>query len=75
MSRQRGRQGGASGSVHSIAVRSARTKDLRAELNCRCAGEDARVTIERACVRRLNIKGWNLEAKLHAAVPKPQGFA
>jgi hypothetical protein len=56
-------------------VRSARTEDLRAELNCRCAGEDARVTIERARVRRLNIEGWNLEAELDAAVLKPQGLA
>jgi hypothetical protein len=56
-------------------VRSARTEDLRAELNRRRAGEDARVTIERACVRRLNIEGRNLEAKLDAAVPKPQGLA
>jgi hypothetical protein len=26
-------------------------------------------------VRRLNIEGWNLEAELDAAVPKPQGLA
>jgi hypothetical protein len=47
ISRQRRRQGGASGSVHSPSVRSARTEDLRAELNRRRAGEDARVSIER----------------------------
>jgi hypothetical protein len=45
-SRQRHRQGGASGSVHSPSVRSARTEDLRAELNRRRAGEDARISIE-----------------------------
>jgi hypothetical protein len=59
-SRQRRHQGGASGSVHSPSVRSARTEDLRAELNCRHAGEDARLTIERARVVepiRLNYSG------------------
>jgi hypothetical protein len=75
VSRQRRHQGGVSGSVHSPTVRSARTEDLRAELNHRRAGEDARVTIERARVRRLNIEGRNLEAELDAAVPKPQGLA
>jgi hypothetical protein len=33
--------------VHSPSVRGARTKDLRAELNRRCAGEDARISLER----------------------------
>jgi hypothetical protein len=56
-------------------VRSARTKDLLAELNRRRAGEDARITIEWARVRRLNIEGWNLEPELDAAVAKPQGLA
>jgi hypothetical protein len=37
--------------------------------------EDARVTIKQAHVRRLSIEGWNLEAKLDAAVPKLQGLA
>jgi hypothetical protein len=74
VSRQQRRQGGASGSVHSPSVRSAQTEDLRAELNCRRAGEDAHVTIERARVHRLSIEGRNLEAELDAAVPKPQGF-
>jgi hypothetical protein len=72
-SRQRCRHGGAFGSVHSPTVRSARTEDLRAELNHRRAGEDARVTMERARDRRPNIKGRNLEAELDAAVQKPQG--
>jgi hypothetical protein len=43
------------------------------ELNCRRAGEDARVTMERARERRFNIEGRNLDAELDVAVPKPQG--
>jgi hypothetical protein len=62
-------------SAHSPSVRSAQTEDLRAELNRRRAGEDARITIERARVRRLSIEGWNLEVELDAVVPKPQGLA
>jgi hypothetical protein len=61
--------------MHSPTVRSARTKDTQVELNRRRAGEDARVTIERARVRRLNIEGRNLKAELDAAVPKLQGLA
>jgi hypothetical protein len=56
-------------------VRSARTEDLRAELNRRRAGEDAHISIKRACNRRLNIEGRNLGAELDAVVPKPQGLA
>jgi hypothetical protein len=73
--RQRRHQGGASGSVHSPSVRSARTEDLRAELNRRRAGEDARVSIERARGRRLSIEGRDLDAEFAAAVPTPQGPA
>jgi hypothetical protein len=73
--RQRCRQGGASGSMHSPSVRSARTEDLRAELNRRHAGEDACISIERARNRRRNIEGRNLGAELDAVVPKPQGLA
>ena len=40
------RQGGASASVRSPTVRGARTEDLRAELNRRRAGEDARISVE-----------------------------
>jgi hypothetical protein len=61
--------------MHSPSVRSARTEDLQVELNRRRAGEDARVTIEWARVRRLNIEGRNLEAELDATAPKPQGLA
>jgi hypothetical protein len=56
-------------------VRSARTEDLRAELTRRCAGEDARISIERARNRWHNIKGRNLRAELDVVVPKPQGLA
>jgi hypothetical protein len=73
VSRQRCRQGGTSGSVHSPSVRSARTKDLRAELNRRRAGEDARVSIEWARVRRLNIEGHDLDAELAEVAPSPPG--
>jgi hypothetical protein len=73
--RQRRRQGGASGSVHSLSVRSARTEDLRAELNRRHAGEDARTSIERARNRRLNVEDRDLEPELNAAVARPQGLA
>jgi hypothetical protein len=73
VSRQRRRQGGASDSVHSPSVRSARTEDLRAELNRRRAREDARVAIGRARDRRLNIEGRDLDAELAAAAPTLQG--
>jgi hypothetical protein len=56
-------------------VRSARTEDLRAELNHRRAGEDARISIERARTHQLNIEGRNLGVKLDAAVTSPQGLA
>jgi hypothetical protein len=54
-------------------VRSARTEDLRAELNHRRTREDARVSIERARGRRLNIGGRDLDAELAAVAPAPQG--
>jgi hypothetical protein len=73
VSRQRCRQGSASGSVHSPSVRSARTEDLRIELNRRRAGEDARVSIERARGRRLNIEGRDLDAELATEALAPQG--
>jgi hypothetical protein len=41
------RQREVSASVHSPSVRGARTDDLRAELNRRRAGEDARISLER----------------------------
>src|SRR4029078_4502518 len=66
------RQGGASASVHSPTVRGARTEELRAELHRRRVGEDARISVERARERRLNIEGRNLNADLDVAAPKPQ---
>jgi hypothetical protein len=47
--------------VHSPAVKGARTDDLWAELNRRRAGEDARVSLERAHERRQNFEGRNLD--------------
>ena len=57
----------------SLQQRSARTENLRAEINCRRLGEDARVTMERARERRLNIEGRNLDADLGATAPRSQG--
>ena len=55
----------------SPTVRGARIEDLRAELNRRRAGEDARISVERARERRLNIEGRNLNADLDVVAPKP----
>jgi hypothetical protein len=55
------RQHEATASMRSPSVRGAQTDDLRAELNRRRAGEDARVSLERAWERRRNIKGRNLD--------------
>ena len=57
--------------MRSPTVRGARTEDLRAELNRRHAGKDARISVERARERRLNIEGRSLNADLDAAAPKP----
>jgi hypothetical protein len=54
-------------------VRSAWTEELQAELNRRGAGDDARISIERARERHLNIEGRNLDTDLDAAAPKPPG--
>jgi hypothetical protein len=48
-------------SVRSPSVRGAQTNNLRAELDRRRAGEDARVSLERARERRQNIEGHNLD--------------
>lgn len=53
--------------MRSPSVRNA--EDLRAELDHRRVGEDARVSMERAHERRQNIKGWNLDADFGAAPP------
>jgi hypothetical protein len=51
-------------------VRGAQTNDLRAELNRRRVGEDARVSLERVCERRQNIKGRNLDQDFAAVAPQ-----
>jgi hypothetical protein len=58
------RQHEATASVRSPLVRGAQTDDLLAELNRRRAGEDARVSLEGARERRLNIEGRNLDQEL-----------
>jgi hypothetical protein len=56
-------------------VRGAQTDDLREELNRRRAGEDARVSLERAREHRQNFEGHNLDqdtardAQIQAGVP------
>jgi hypothetical protein len=64
------RQHKASASVRSPSVRGAQTNDLRAELNRRRAGEDARVSLERARERRQNINGRNLDQDFAAVAPQ-----
>jgi hypothetical protein len=64
------RQHEASASVRSPSVRGAQTNDLRAELDRRRTGEDARVSLERARERRQNIKGRNLDQDFAAAAPQ-----
>jgi hypothetical protein len=55
------RQHEVSASVRSPSIRGAQTNNLREELNRRRAGEDARVSLERARERRQNIDGRNLD--------------
>jgi hypothetical protein len=64
----------ASASVRSPSVRGAQNNDLRAELNRRRAGEDARVSLERARERCQNIDGRNLDQDFAAsALQTPVG--
>jgi hypothetical protein len=68
------RQHEASASVRSPSVRGAQTNDLRAELDRRRVGEDAKVSLERARERRQNIEGRNLDQDFAAAAPQtPMG--
>jgi hypothetical protein len=68
------RQREASASVRSPLVRGARTDDLRAKLNRRRAGEDARVSLERARERQQNFEGRNLDQDFAAVAPQtPRG--
>jgi hypothetical protein len=57
-------------SVRSPSVRAAPTEDLREELNRRCAGEDARISLERARERRQNVEGRNLDYDFIAVAPQ-----
>jgi hypothetical protein len=60
--------------VRSPLVRGTQTNDLWAELDHRRAGEDARVSLERACERRQNIDGRNLDQYFAAVAPQtPMG--
>jgi hypothetical protein len=68
------RQREATASVRSPSVRGAQTDDLRAELNHRRTGEDARISLERARERRQNIEGCNLDRNFAAEAPQtPMG--
>jgi hypothetical protein len=51
-------------------VRGAQTNDLRAELNCTRAGEDARVSLERVPERHQNIDGCDLDQDFAAVAPQ-----
>jgi hypothetical protein len=60
--------------MRSSSVKGAQTNDLWAELNRRRAGEDARVSLERARERRQNIDGRNLDQDFAAVAPQtPMG--
>jgi hypothetical protein len=65
------RQHEASAFVRSPSVRGAQTNDLRAELNCRRAGEDAQISLERTRERHQNIEGRNLDQDFTAVAPQP----
>jgi hypothetical protein len=68
------RQHDASAFVCSPSVRGTQTNDLRAELNRKRAGEDARVSLERARERRQNVEGRNLDQDFAAVAPQaPMG--
>jgi hypothetical protein len=68
------RQHEASVSVRSPSVRGTQANDLRAELNRRRAGEDARVSLERARERRQNINGRDLDQDFAVVAPQtPMG--
>jgi hypothetical protein len=62
-------------SIGALALsKGAQTNDLRAELNRRRAGEDARVSLERARERRQNIDGRDLDQDFAAVAPQtPMG--
>jgi hypothetical protein len=64
------RQREATTSVRSPSVRGAQTDDLRAELNRRRMGGDARVSLERARERRQNVEGRNLDRDFATEAPQ-----
>jgi hypothetical protein len=55
--------------VRSPSVMATPTEDLRAELNHRRAGEDARISLERARECRQNIEGRNFDYDFTAVAP------
>jgi hypothetical protein len=64
----------ATASVRSPSVRGAQTDDLRVELNRRRAGEDTRISLERAHERWQNIEGRNLDQDFAVVAPQtPMG--
>jgi hypothetical protein len=61
-------------SVRSPSVRGTQTDDLWVELNRKRAGEDARMSFERARERRQNMEGRNLDQDFNAVAPQaPMG--
>jgi hypothetical protein len=64
------RQREATTSMRSPSVRGAQTDDLRAELNRRRTGGDARVSLERARERRQNVEGCNLDRDFTTEAPQ-----
>jgi hypothetical protein len=73
-SRSSRRQHEVSVSVRSPSVRGAQTNDLRDELNRRRAGENARISLERARERHQNIEGRNLDQDFAVVAPQaPMG--
>jgi hypothetical protein len=56
--------------VRSSLVRGSQINDLRVELNRRRAGEDTRVSLERARERRQSIDGCNLDQDFAAVAPR-----
>jgi hypothetical protein len=63
------RQHEATASVRSPSVRGAQTDDLRAELNRRRTGEDARISLKKTRERRKNIEGRSLDQDFATAAP------
>jgi hypothetical protein len=56
--------------VRSPSVRGVQTNDLRAKLNRRRAGEDARISLERAREHRRNVEGRNLDQDFVVVAPQ-----